>query len=210
MYLISFVGATIILVSSRCFTVAMLISIAAYSFFRSGLSGRLALIAGGVLLVASAGSIYLYALSDQDLNAGLRLYKGFNNRDDLWAIGLDLAAKSPFFGYGSVDSVQDAMKSAGASNSTAQNTALTMLLVFGIGGALIFLYLVLAAVYRFIRLRNRAPEHVAVAVLLLFALIDSLVRSYIVGGVGVVPLLMCASMAYLIRLRNQAQARYGS
>lgn len=132
--LIWFVGGSVILGSSRSCTISLVISVAFYWYWVSKIKGRMAIFLGVALLISAGSSIYLYALTDPELYSGLRLYKGLNNRDELWEIAFQLARQNFVFGLGSPAVLQDSMILAGATNSTAQNSSLTMLLLFGIGG----------------------------------------------------------------------------
>jgi len=198
-WMVYFVALSVVLGSSRSCTVALILSVLAYRFFEGG-AGRRALILGGVtFFVFSFTSLYFVVLNDPDLNSGFRLYKGLNNREEVWDIGLELAAESKWFGYGSPNVVQHEMLMAGASTSTVQNSLLTMQLLFGIGGTLIFLASVGLPLLRLPSWEDRRPQDTAVFALLFFVILDSAVRSYLLGGVGPVPFSMMASIAYLIR-----------
>ena len=198
-WLVYFVAFSVILGSSRSSTLVLIGSFVLFIFFESKLKIRVLILIVSCFVISSIFVLYEFALNDDNLNVGLRLYKGLNNRDDLWGVGVNLASSSMFFGYGSPQVYQREMLLAGASTTTVQNTILSMLLMCGIGGVIFFMSSVLMAFFRFITWKDRRKEDSAVVALLFFVVGDSFVRSYIPGGVGPLPFLMTASIVYLLR-----------
>jgi len=155
------------------------------------------------MLALSLTTLYIWAANDPDLNAGLRIYKGLNSRGDLWIVAVELISKAPWFGYGSPQELAQAMILGGAGGTTSQNSLLSTQLMFGLGGTLVSLYLILSAALRFALDRARSPADTALICLMAFCFVDSFVRSYMIGGIGPIPFLFVAVIVYFLAPKSR-------
>ena len=202
-YFVYLVGLSVVMGSSRSITFSLIASLLAYQLLLSNGKYKFAfLLMAGVLSFGASGIVdSMYG--DDEISEGLRLYKGLNNRDDLWEAGFEAALQAPFFGYGSPSVVSEKIMLLGATTSTVQNAYLTTQLLFGIFGLLVVYSMVVFAFVKTATLKRVASCDAAVFGLLTFTLLDSAVRSYLVGGIGPIPFLMSASVVYLLRYKEE-------
>lgn len=197
--LIYFVGLSVIMGSSRSCTAAFLVSVIAYRYFSGSKAEKFAILGCAAALLAGIGGVVAYLEQNKTLYQGLRIYRGLNSRDELWQVGWGLVQQSLWFGYGSTDVVRELMIASGAPNPTVQNSYLTYLLVYGGFYALAMSAMIALVWFRFLKCAIKTPVLNAVFALFIFTSIDALVRTYLVGGVGFIPLLMFASMVFVVR-----------
>src|SRR5690606_29232040 len=112
-------------------------------------------------------------------------------------ISVELFARSPFLGYGDASYLGELLQEGGAHNPTVQNTYLNYALTAGDFGFLSLVFIYLATFSRFLVLKEKSAANVAAFSLFFFVFIDSFVRTFSFGGVGVVLLLGFSSISYL-------------
>jgi len=123
------------------------------------------------------------------------LEKGFNVRDVLWAYGLELFSQHPLgVGFGTVI---EAFAATGMPTTTVQNTFITYLLIGGVPLGILVVMIAFTAlatylrVYRRMRCTARGAELSRFVMSMLavcsIVLIDGMVRTYILGGIGFIP-----------------------
>lgn len=113
-----------------------------------------------------------------------RIYQGFSGREYLWIISKELFLREPLFGYG-YGGVQSVFIAAGASNISSHNAYLDYILTYGILAFLIYIIVIMKAIY--FGLKHNVPKYLIGSIILLLINANSI--SINIGGLGALSLL---------------------
>lgn len=202
--LIFLIACSTIMGSSRGVTSALILSLLIYGYFHVGFSvKRLMEILGGIF-VFSLGALFAYVSSNEQLSTSLRLDRGTNGRDELWQYAFELFSDAPLLGLFSIEKIKTLLVvDGGLQNTTVQNTFLFTLVRLGILGVLFLTLFVLAAVSNFIKNKQKSSVDIAIFCCFFCLVLDSMVRSYSLGGVGFAPFMMTICGCCLMVMRKQ-------
>lgn len=198
-FILVFVGFSVFLGSSRSISLSFIFTLILFFVLRQGRVIRISLLLFGALLIIFILGVDVDSLS-VETQVALRLDRGLNSRDILWEVGIHLLSRSMFFGYGYTDVIGDLMLENGAPTTTLQNSFLTLSLLFGLFVSLTFYLISIFYILKYV-VKDRSSMCVksdAVVCLFVFLLIDGIVRSFVFGGVGLLPLLLSCALAYLM------------
>lgn len=207
-----FVCCSVIIGSSRSCTATLLLSLLMYLYFKLGRNGKMIywLCVGAVVM--ASGFIVRTIMNNEWLYTTLRIYRGLNNRDDLWLLGWKFVLDSPFFGIGSIEQIKNLMmENLGWQISSVQNSFLFSLLRIGFLGTGVVVMIIIIAILRFLTHRDKSETYIICFCTLSAVLMDSMVRTYTLGGIGFVPVVMSICISILVygdkRLANTYASR---
>ena len=198
---VGFVGASILIGSSRGVLAAFIISLLVYGASRTpkrylplsavGVAAALWLVLGGGLSL------------DLDLiRRGLRIERGLNSRDSIWLAAWEVIKSHPLFGIASPSHLRLELLLAGSPVTALQNSYLLTAARIGALGLVLTISVFGFALRRAWRaIRSSAMVACAVAGLTLI-LTDSLARSYSLGGIGLVPVCLSIFVGLLLAAPN--------
>lgn len=185
--------------SSRSITAILLLCVLLIFLF-SKFNHRKVMVFGFFsMLVASftAASLYNYLSNDSYYNETFRIYKGLNNRDDIWEAGLVSLYENPILGNGSIASFEADLLSNGSPTTAVQNMYLLSLLKNGIAGYLILMAFLFYSTYLFLRSNNPNTDKYLFLIVLTITL-DGFFRSYSLGGLGTASFIFSLSISLLL------------
>lgn len=191
-----FLAVSVFFGSSRSISVLFLSTIF-FGFFKRSKLFFLFLI---IIALIIGVNIYEFYLQNSDfIHEALRLNRGLNSRDEIWLSGLIVHEGSPFFGYGSTNEVGRLLLVNGSPTTSVQSSFFAYLLLFGWLGLVFFLAVVLRTfVLAFYRMDSE-PAALGALCNILLLVGDSFSRTFILGGVGLLPLVFLASIGFFLR-----------
>lgn len=202
--LIFLIASSTIMGSSRGVTSALILSLLIYGYFHSSFSVRRLMEILGGIFVFSLGALFAYVSSNEQLSTSLRLDRGTNGRDELWRYAFELFADAPMLGLFSIEKIKTLLVvDGGLQNTTVQNTFLFTLVRLGLLGVFFVLLFVLAAVSNFMRNKHKTSVDVAIFCCFFCLILDSMVRSYSLGGAGFAPFMMTVCGSCLMVMKKQ-------
>lgn len=185
--------------SSRSITAILIICLLLILCF--GLINHKKVVVYGLLfLILSSfftASLYSYLSNDSYYNETFRIYKGLNNRDDIWNAGLESIYVSPLLGSGSIASFEEDLISNGSPTTAVQNMYLLSVLKNGLAGLSILLICLMLSFYGFFSsIRPGVDKYLFLIVLSIS--VDGFFRSYSLGGLGATSFIFSIAISLLI------------
>lgn len=137
-----------------------------------------------ILLLISCIFIFFFVCYLRNIDF-FRVYQGFSERDLLWRISFDLIKNEPLWGYGN-SAVTEVLKNKGAGNISSHNSYLDFILSYGIVPFILYIVVIIRAIYQGFRNDMYIPILMGAFVLLINA--NSI--SINLGGLGISSLLL--------------------
>lgn len=187
------VGLSVFTGASRSVSAIFILSVLSYLYFFQVRRRHLKLL---LITVASLAAILMAPqvpkiLQQDDVSQSLRIYKGFNSRDLIWEASLDVISENILLGVGDIEVSSREIVEAGSTNSTSQNSMLSMLLRVGVLGSLYMIGFFLVGLLQTVKIAASGMTQQQYCLISIFGIfvLDGLFRSYSVGGVGLIPLI---------------------
>lgn len=194
---LAFIALSIPLGSSRSITLSFLLSILIFLYIFSSKGLKKIILAVFAFSVFFSSSFYAYIINSDEIATSLRLDRGLNGRDELWEYGFNLFLDSPLFGMGSIERMKQLLtETAGLHNTTVQNSILFTMIRIGSLGTFFMISFLIYSFYKFITAVNKTKFDAALFCCFFALILDSMVRSYSLGGVGLSPFIMSLIATY--------------
>ena len=135
--------------------------------------------------------------------------RGLTGRGDLFSVAWNAVQKEPF-GYGYNEG--EILLAHGAFTATAQNMPLTVAMRGGYAALFLYACLIAYTFFQFLTDEEKAhdPTYQTAFILFVTVFADGLVRSYSLGGMGLMPFVFTVSIGILTTgYRSQASQRAG-
>lgn len=192
---------SIILASSRSVTAIAFLIFVLYRMNKYFDARRIIFITFIMICTVSilGGSLYAYLLTDDDLSHSLRLYKGLNNRDDIWLAAETIIMNNPILGAGSISTFESKLIQYGSPTTAVQNMYILAFLKNGLFG---LIFLVLLLTYTLYKAYKNNTQYLSLYFIVILSIIDGFFRSYSIGGFGVVSLSLTFAISALLHERK--------
>lgn len=188
------IALSVIYGSSRAATSAFIVSVIIY-FFCIYRSKKLI----AFLLALTATITYLAYLNNPEYFSSLfRFERGLNLRDDIWIASTEIIKKYPLFGVGAPSTIETMMLEGGSPTSSTQSTLILTLLRTGIIGTMSLITIIFICILPAV-ISSEVRKQLAWAIAIIaYWIIDGSTRTYSLGGLGAIPLIVAISLSYIL------------
>ena len=177
----------IIFTGSRGTLLGLLMSILIYLIIYSKLEFRKKIVVLSIFAISTyIGINYLYSIDF------FRTYQGSNDRFEMWSNVVNLASKSPLFGYG-YGSTNLVLKTINFSYASTHNSFLDFLIIYGYPTFFIYIILILRIIIESLKVEGSRSYILT----LIFMIINSNTILYSFGGVGLSSLMFTIILGLL-------------
>lgn len=205
LFLIGLIGLSSFLGSSRGVLLAVVVAVGLVFFINSIVANKQIKRRARLLIIVTLSAVFILLYQYYEvLEEAFRLYKGLNNRDTIWLDVLEMIKQNLFFSVG--HDPQYYLGNFGSGELQDSSFHNGYLFLIGQSGIIVFLltYFILFFMLFYGLKHNKALwfKYRWVVASIVFFLVMTFSRTYNIGGLGLVPILLALSLSLVYHASN--------